>query len=91
MISEVKEIVKLQFERVRSRLFEQGMDAKLTDAAAELLAQHGYDPIFGARPVKRTIEMEVAQKIASMILTGQLQEGDVAVVDVEDGEIVVKK
>ena len=91
MISEVKEIVKLQFERVRSRLFEQGMDAKLTDAAAELLAQHGYDPIFGARPVKRTIEMEVAQKIASMILTGQLQEGDVAVVDVEDDEIVVRK
>ncbi len=88
---EIREIVRLQFERIRKRLQEQGMDARLTDAAVDYLAEKGYDPIFGARPIKRLLEMEVAQKLATMILSGRLSEGDVATVDVADGEVVIKK
>ena len=88
---EIAEIVKLQFEHVRKRLIEQGIDAELTQAAAEYLAKKGYDPVFGARPIKRLIESEITQRLASMILSGELKEGDKTVVDVKDGEIVISK
>ena len=91
LMDEVKQIVHIQFGYIRKRLQEQDMDAKLTDKAAEYIAHKGYDPIFGARPIKRVLEMEVAQKLAAMILTEELKEGDVATVDVKNGEIVVKK
>ncbi len=91
LMKEVKQIVRLQFERVRQRLLEQDRDAELTDAAAELLARKGYNPIFGARPVRRVIEMEVVQKLAAMILAEELKEGDVAIVDAEGDEIVIRK
>ena len=91
LMDEVKQIVHIQFGYIRKRLQEQDMDAKLTDKAAEYIAHKGYDPIFGARPIKRVLEMEVAQKLAAMILTEELKEGDVATVDVKNGEIVIKK
>ena len=89
LMNEVKQIVKFQFDYICKRLREQGMDAKLTDKAAEYIAHKGYDPIFGARPIKRVLEMEVAQKLAAMILNGKLAKGDVAIVNVKNGKIII--
>jgi ATP-dependent Clp protease ATP-binding subunit ClpA len=61
----------------------------VTDAALALLAHEGYDPAFGARPLKRVIQREVGDRAASLILEGRVGEGDTIVVDVHDGALVV--
>ena len=63
---------------------------EVTDAAADLLANIGYQPDFGARPLRRTIQREVDDRLADMLLSGQLLPGDRAVVDAADGSIVMR-
>ena len=62
----------------------------MTDEAKEYLAEKGYDPNFGARPLRRLIQDEVEDQLSEEILGGRLNAGDVAHVDIEDGQIVVK-
>ena len=83
-------IVTLQLGEVEKELQERQITLEVTKAAKEYLAEKGYDPIFGARPLRRLIQDEVEDQLSEEILGGRLKEGDVAYVDVQDGEIVVK-
>ncbi|HEY5173631.1 MAG TPA: AAA family ATPase, partial [Acidimicrobiia bacterium] len=86
---EIEKIVGLQVELLRSRLAERGLTLELTLAAQKWIAQTGYDPDFGARPLKRVIQREVADPIALEVLKGTYQSGDSIVVDANpDGGLV---
>jgi ATP-dependent Clp protease ATP-binding subunit ClpA len=75
---------------LRARLAERRIELELTAAARALLVEHGYDPAFGARPLRRTLQREVENPLALKVLSGEIGEGDTAVVDAEDGEIVLR-
>jgi ATP-dependent Clp protease ATP-binding subunit ClpB len=82
--SELREIVKLQIQRLQSRLDERKMALKLSDEAIDLIAEVGYDPIYGARPLKRAVQRELETQIAKAILRGTFTEGDTIYVDIEN-------
>jgi ATP-dependent Clp protease ATP-binding subunit ClpB len=82
------EIVELQLRRLRGRLAERGLSLELTDAAKEHLAEAGWDPTYGARPLKRAIQRLVENPLALRLLEGEFEEGDTVRVDVSDGELV---
>jgi ATP-dependent Clp protease ATP-binding subunit ClpB len=88
---QIGEIVELQLERLRARLAERGLSLELTDAAKEHLAESGWDPTYGARPLKRAIQRLVENPLALRLLEGEFEEGDTVRVDVEDGELVFAK
>ncbi len=89
--SELRNIVKLQVERLRHRLADRNMSLKLADAALDFLAEVGYDPVFGARPLKRAIQRELETQIAKSILRGEFNDGDTIFVDVENERLVFKR
>ncbi|HXD81461.1 MAG TPA: ATP-dependent chaperone ClpB [Candidatus Acidoferrum sp.] len=84
-------IVDIQLERLRLRLQERGVSLTLTDASRKLLAQRGWDPIYGARPLKRAIQRMVQDPLAMMLLEGRFGEGDTVTVDVKGGELTFEK
>jgi ATP-dependent Clp protease ATP-binding subunit ClpB len=88
---QIGEIVELQLIRLRERLAERGLDLDLTDAAKEHLAAAGWDPTYGARPLKRAIQRLVENPLALRLLEGEFEEGDTVRVDVMDGELVFEK
>jgi ATP-dependent Clp protease ATP-binding subunit ClpB len=88
---QIKSIVDIQLERLRKRLSERGITLTLTPAAMELIAREGYDPTYGARPLKRVIQRRLQDPLAMQILEGKFRDGDALEVDVEDGELSVKK
>src|ERR687893_445655 len=88
-LREIERIVDLQFSELRNRLAEQRMRVELTEAARELIARHGFDPVYGARPLRRYISHEVETKIGRALLRGELGDGLVITVDAKDGELVV--
>ena len=83
-------IVDIQIARVAKRLEERGVTLELTDDARELIGDLGYDPAYGARPLKRTIQREVTDRLAKLALAGDLPEGSTALVEREGEQIVVK-
>ena len=83
-------IVDLMMEQVRSELAEKEIGLETTQAAKEWLAEHGYDPNFGARPLRRLIQDTVEDKLSEELLSGKMSAGDVAIVDVEDDETVIR-
>ena len=80
-------IVDLQVDRLRKRLAERKISLSLTDAARALLAERGWDPVYGARPLKRTIQKLVQDELAMRLLEGEFAEGDTVEVDAADGEL----
>jgi ATP-dependent Clp protease ATP-binding subunit ClpB len=82
------QIVELQLERLRTRLAERGLTLELTEAAKEYVADAGWDPTYGARPLKRALQRLVENPLALRLLEGQFAEGDTVRVDVQDGELV---
>ena len=74
--AEIEQIVALQFRLVRNRMQRQGIDLKLSDEARKHLAEAGYDPAFGARPLKRTMQKLVTNPLANRILSGEFKKGD---------------
>ena len=84
-------IVDLQVARLIRRVREREIDVELTDAARTLLGNLGYDPTYGARPLKRTIQKRLVDKLALAILEGEFQAGDVVEVDAVEGELVFAK
>ncbi|MCU0503262.1 MAG: AAA family ATPase, partial [Anaerolineae bacterium] len=82
----VMQIVDLQMHAVAERLADHGVKIELTDAARRWLAKEGYDPQFGARPVRRTLERHVENPLAKRLLSGEFQEGDTIVVDVREAD-----
>ncbi|HEX2028882.1 MAG TPA: ATP-dependent chaperone ClpB [Nitriliruptorales bacterium] len=77
-------IVDIQLQRLRRRLAERDLELELTDAATRWLADRGYDPVYGARPLKRVIRRELEDQIALALLDGRISEGQVITVDVRD-------
>ena len=88
---QIGEIVELQLERLRPRLAERGLSLELTDAAKEHLAEAGWDPTYGARPLKRAIQRLVENPLALRLLEGEFDEGDTVRVDAKDGELSFEK
>ena len=87
--SEILAIVDLMIDQVREELKEKRVEMELTDAARDYLGEKGYDPVLGARPLRRLIQNEVEDTLSDEILGGRLNAGDTAMVDLEDGKIVV--
>ncbi len=85
------EIVELQLIRLRERLGERAIGLRLTDAAKELVAEAGWDPAYGARPLKRALQRLVENPLALRLLEGEFHEGDTVEVDVADDELVFRK
>ena len=88
---QIGEIVDLQVERLARRVQERGIEIELTDDARTLLGNLGYDPTYGARPLKRVIQKRLVDKLALAILEGEFVEGDTVVVDAADGELTFSK
>jgi ATP-dependent Clp protease ATP-binding subunit ClpB len=88
---QLAEIVELQLARVRRRLAERGISIELSDAAKEALVEAGWDPTYGARPLKRAIQRLIENPLALRLLEGDFAEGDVAHVDAADGELTFEK
>ncbi|PLZ88086.1 ATP-dependent chaperone ClpB [Fischerella muscicola CCMEE 5323] len=88
---QLREIVKLQVQRLEQRLVERKLALKLSDEALDWLAQVGYDPVYGARPLKRAIQRELETPIAKAILRGEFHEGDTIYVGVENERLVFKR
>ena len=78
---EIGKIVDIQLARLCARLAERKVELKLTKTAKELLAERGYDPLFGARPLKRTIQADLENPLAKAIIAGKIKEGDVVTAD----------
>jgi ATP-dependent Clp protease ATP-binding subunit ClpB len=83
-------IVELQLALVRERLAERKITLEVTPAAAERLAMDGFDPVFGARPLKRLIQREVVDRVARELIGGQVSDGDTVTIDVIGDELGVQ-
>jgi ATP-dependent Clp protease ATP-binding subunit ClpB len=86
---QISEIVDLQVARVIERVAERGIRLTLTDDARELLGNMGYDPAYGARPLRRVIQKQLVDRLATALLKGEIHAGDEVVVDVADGQLVL--
>ncbi|WP_044260208.1 AAA family ATPase, partial [Richelia intracellularis] len=87
---QLQEIVGLQVEKLRHRLTDRKISLKLSNLSLEFIVGVGFDPVFGARPLKRVIQRELETPIAKLILQGELSDGDVVYVDVENERLSFK-
>jgi ATP-dependent Clp protease ATP-binding subunit ClpB len=85
---EIARIVALQFERLQKKLAANGIDISLSPAAKEYLTRHGYQPEFGARPLKRLMQNEIINELAKKILLGEVKREDKILVDFKEGKLV---
>jgi ATP-dependent Clp protease ATP-binding subunit ClpB len=86
---QVKHIVEIQLNRIRPRLAERHITLQLTDKAQEHLAREGYDPQFGARPLKRVIQREVENRLARSLLDGEIRDGTSVIIDADNEGLVI--
>jgi ATP-dependent Clp protease ATP-binding subunit ClpB len=84
---EIKSIVDIQLKRLRQNLANRKMALDITEPAKALLADKGYDPVYGARPLKRTIQRLIQDPLAVKILAGEFKEGDTVKVEVDDDDL----
>jgi ATP-dependent Clp protease ATP-binding subunit ClpC len=85
-LEQMSEIVKLQMSEVEDRLRDHGLTVELTDAARDWLANEGYDPAFGARPLRRALQKHVESPLSVKLLAGEFSKGDTVLVDVEEDD-----
>ncbi len=88
---QLAEIVELQLARLRTRLAERGIELELTDDAKQVLADAGWDPTYGARPLKRAIQRMLENPLALRLLEGEFADGDIVRVDAQNGELVFER
>jgi len=84
-------IVELQVDQLAARVRERGIEIELTEAARTLLGNLGYDPTYGARPLKRVISKQLIDRLALKLLEGEFREGDTVLVDAERGELTFER
>jgi ATP-dependent Clp protease ATP-binding subunit ClpB len=89
--ADLGKIVEIQVNHLAGRVRERGIEIELTDRARELLGNLGFDPTYGARPLKRVIQKQLVDKLALRLLEGEFAEGDTVEVDASDGELVFAK
>ncbi len=85
---EIKQVVTLLMQNVQKRLNEKKMSVELTDSARDFIASEAYDPVYGARPLRRYLQTHIESALAKKLIKGELQEGDNVVVDVQDEDLV---
>ncbi len=88
---QISEIVDLQVARVIERVAERGVQVTLTDRARELIGNLGYDPTYGARPLRRVIQKQLTDRLALALLAGEIRTGDAVKVDTREGELALEK
>ncbi|SIP90820.1 ATP-dependent chaperone ClpB [Solilutibacter tolerans] len=88
---QIKQIAKIQLGGLEKRLAERGIKLELSDKAYELLGNVGFDPVYGARPLKRAIQQQIENPLAQQILSGQFTNGDTVKVDAEGGKLVFQR
>ncbi len=89
--NEIKQIVRLLLNKTYEKIKEAGYELGVTDKLVERIASEGFDPVFGARPLRRYIQNMIENKLAKAILEGRFIKGDKIIADIENGEIVFKK
>ncbi len=88
---DISRIVELQVDLLTRRIEERGIEIELTDDARTLLGNLGYDPVYGARPLKRVIQKQLVDRLALALLEGEFGEGDRVLVDARDGELAFER
>jgi ATP-dependent Clp protease ATP-binding subunit ClpB len=88
--SQMMSIVDIQIDQLRTRLAERHITLRLSEKARAVLADMGYDPQFGARPLKRVIQREVQNRVARAILEGSVRDGNTVLIDVKDDELTLE-
>jgi ATP-dependent Clp protease ATP-binding subunit ClpB len=89
-LEEIEQIVDLQIDSVRRRLSERRLTLELTEGARKLIAREGYDPVYGARPLRRFIQREVETRIGRALLSGEIADGATITLDADGDELVVR-
>jgi len=87
----VKKIVDIMIKRLEERLKDRKIELELSERAKEYLARKGYDPAFGARPLRRIIEKEIETPLAMKIISGEIKDNDRVFIDIVDGKVVIEK
>jgi ATP-dependent Clp protease ATP-binding subunit ClpB len=87
-LEQLQQIVEIQLQRVHQLLAERRITLEVTEAAKTCLAQAGWDPVYGARPLKRAIQRELQDPLALKILQGEFREGDTLRVEAKDGQLI---
>jgi ATP-dependent Clp protease ATP-binding subunit ClpB len=88
--AEIKKIVDLQLQLLRERLADRHLELHLTDAAKEFIAREGYDPVYGARPLKRFLQRHVETALSRKLLAGEIRDNSRIVADFKDGALTFK-
>lgn len=88
---QIRAIADIQIRRVANRLQEQDIRLEVSDAAKDLLGQAGFDPVYGARPLKRAIQTQLETPLAGEILAGKFAPGDTVYVDADHGKLVLER
>jgi ATP-dependent Clp protease ATP-binding subunit ClpB len=86
---DLRKIVDIQLESLRSRLAQRRIDLAVSDDALQMLADRGYDPVYGARPLKRVIQKDLADPLAIALLEDEFADGDTVKVSTGDGNLVI--
>lgn len=88
----IKQIVEIQLKQLKQRLADRNVEISITDEAKNLLADEGFDPVYGARPLKRAIQRLIQDPLALKIIEGEFKEGDTVIVDAgDDRKMVFRK
>jgi len=91
-LSDLTAIVEIQLDRLRARLADRRLMLEVTEAAKTWLAGHGYDPVYGARPLRRLVQSAIGDQLAKALLGGQIRDGDTVIIDrAGDGLSVVPR
>jgi ATP-dependent Clp protease ATP-binding subunit ClpB len=87
---QIRAICRIQIQNLEQRLKERDITLKVTDAALDYLGEAGFDPVYGARPLKRAIQQDLENTLAQDILAGKVGSGDVVTADITEGRIVIE-
>jgi len=90
MRKEIKGIIRIQLQNLQKQLMQQGIDLQFTDYALDYLVQHGFDPQYGARPLKRVIQKDLINMLSKKIIAGEIDKTKTVLIDVFDGVVVIR-
>ena len=88
---DLKKIVLIQFERIKATALRQRINLTISEAAIQWFANAGFDPAFGARPLKRVMQRKITNRVSALILSGEIQEGEEVAIDITGGELTIIK
>lgn len=90
MVNEIRDIIKIQLDHLKERVAEQNIDLRFTDYAIDYLTRRGFDPQFGARPLKRVIQKDIVNLLSKKIISGEVDKSKPLLIDVFDGVVVLR-